>query len=366
MIKPKAFLKIASTNVAIFAILLLCAEVTYRLLDFAKSCMTQCDPSIFALHFKPNKKWNIGVSRFSPKLGYEPRSNIDLVLNAPGWKNIKLSTDANGFRNSYPNPNAKFKVLTVGDSFTWGDQVNDNDTWQSCLNRQLNEFEFINAGVFGYGTAQALMRSEEIMKGKNYDLVILQTLVGKDFIRDQFDIRDGFVRPYLKKSKGEIVVVPPPPANTPNTKYGPSKINLVDYFLLNLTFLRNPRFLTNKIYVKILDKNNGNINRRGIGSASVREIIDHTVKVSSKQNYPIVWLLQYTENLNENILEERKLIIKTLKKYDMSFIDTFETLHGNPKYKSDQLWNIHHTPLGNMITCQKISKDLIPIQKNPL
>ncbi len=357
--RSKTISKIVFANFATFIILILSAEITYRFLDFAKSCITQCDRSIFTLHFKPNQKWNIGVSRLSSKLGYEPRSNIDLVLNAPGWSNIKLSTDVNGFRNSYPNPNAKFKVLTVGDSFTWGDQVNDNDTWQSCLNKQLNEFEFINAGVFGYGTAQALMRSEEIMKRKNYDFVILQTLVGHDFLRDQLDIRDGFVKPYLRKLEGDIVVIPPPSANTPNTKYGPSKVSLVDYFLLNLTFLRNPRFFTNKIYLNILDKNNGNIDRRGKGSASVGDIIDYTVKVSSKQNYPIIWLLQYSKELNENILEERKLIIKTLKKYNMSFIDTFETLHRNQKYKVDQLWNIHHTPLGNMLTCQKISKDLI-------
>ena len=62
---------------------------------------------------------------------------------------MKVSSDISGFRTSHPNPTAKYKILTVGDSFTWGDQVSDNDTWQSFLNKRLKDFEFVNAGVFG-------------------------------------------------------------------------------------------------------------------------------------------------------------------------------------------------------------------------
>jgi len=73
---------------------------------------------------------------------------MNLIIKKPGYKDIKLSTDLNGFRTSYPNSTAKFKILTVGDSFTWGYHVSNNDTWQSCLNKRLKDFEFVNAGVF--------------------------------------------------------------------------------------------------------------------------------------------------------------------------------------------------------------------------
>jgi len=71
------------------------------------------------------------------------------------------------------------------------------------------------------------MRSQEIIKYKNYKYVILQTLVGRDFRRDQLDIKEGFVKPYLKKSNGTIVVSPPP-TNIPNTKFGTIRLTLKD------------------------------------------------------------------------------------------------------------------------------------------
>ena len=234
----KLLLKILLVNSAVFALLLFSCEIIYRLLVFAKSCTAQCDYSRLSLVSGSQKtKWYMGVSQFHHKLGYEPTKNVDLVINAPGWNSIKLSTDANGFRKSFPNPAASLKVLTVGDSFTWGDEVSNADTWQSCLNRKLSDIEFFNAGVMGYGTNQALMRAKDIIKNTSFDYVILQTLVGHDFKRDQLDIKSGFVKPYLSKSGGKIVVMPPPPVTTPNTKYGTKDdANLGDYFWLILRF----------------------------------------------------------------------------------------------------------------------------------
>ena len=178
-------------------------------------------------------KSNLGLSSYDQYLGYEPSRNLDLIVNSRKWKNIKVSTDHDGFRNSHPNPSAEFKILTVGDSFTFGDQVSDLDTWQSCLNKKFQDLEFVNAGVFGYGTYQALMRSQEITKSNQYKYVILQTLVGYDFGRDRL-IRSGYVKPYLRKLNGNIIVSPPPPKGTPNTKHGPARISQMDYLLANI------------------------------------------------------------------------------------------------------------------------------------
>ena len=213
-------------------------EIIYRLLVFAKVVLLNAITLGSLLFQDPRKRNGIWeLSQFHHKLGYEPTKNVDLVINAPGWNSIKLSTDANGFRKSFPNPAASLKVLTVGDSFTWGDEVSNADTWQSCLNRKLSDIEFFNAGVMGYGTNQALMRAKDIIKNTSFDYVILQTLVGHDFKRDQLDIKSGFVKPYLSKFGGKIVVMPPPPVTTPNTKYGTKDdANLGDYFWLILRF----------------------------------------------------------------------------------------------------------------------------------
>ena len=354
--KPKALAGILLANLTVFAVFLLLGEISYRLLRFAKSCTKECEFSHFSIITQSQRnKWFMGISSYSQYLGYEPSRNLDLVINAPGWKNIKVSTDHNGFRTSHPSPSAEFKILTVGDSFTWGDQVSDRDTWQSCLNKKFQDLEFVNAGVFGYGTYQALMRSQEITKTNQYKYVILQTLVGHDFERDRLDIRSGFVKPYLKKSNGNVVVSPPPPKSTPNTKYGrPYMISPIDYLVANINLLdRIPKI---NLYRKnVLSRINGDITRHGMDSATVEKIIDHTVNASSNQKVPFIWLLQYTSAVDKNILDERMSIIRRLKSRQIPFIDTFNALHVSKKHSPDQLWFGHHTPLGNKVVCQEIA-----------
>jgi len=353
--KYKALAKILLTNIAVFGAFILLVELSYRIIELARSCKLACDFSKLSIITSSQRnKWFMGISRFSQSLGYEPKGNLDLVINAPGWRNIRVSTDLNGFRTSYSNPSAKFKILTVGDSFTWGDQVSDGDTWQSCLNKKYPDFEFVNAGVFGYGTYQSLMRSQEITNKNQYKYVILQTLVGQDFERDTLDIKSGFVKPYLKKSNENLVIAPPAPIYTPNTKYGPSKISPVDYLLYNSYLLRRIPVL-NRVRGHAIDKIDGTIDRRGIESASVVEIIEHTVIASSRQKVPFIWLLQYVSITNKNILDERMTIIRKLKSKNIPFIDTFDALHVDKKYSPDQLWFGHHTPLGNTVVCQEIA-----------
>ncbi len=355
---PRSLIKVFLVNLTILGILLLCGEFGFRLLRFARSCKITCDFSYLSIITSSQRnKWSHGISRFSQVLGYEPNSDLNLVINAVGWKDIKVSTDSNGFRNSNPNPAANFKILTVGDSYTFGDQVSDSDTWQACLNKRFKDYEFVNAGVFGYGTHQALLRSQEIIKENPYKYVILQTLVGENFKRDQLDIRSGFVKPYLKKSNGNIVLSPPPPRSTPNTKYGPPEISLADYLLANIRLLEKvPQ--ASGYHFNAFSKVNGTINRRGIDSATIEEIIEQTVNSSTTRSMPFIWLLQYRSKVDQNTLNERKIIISKLKSKNIAFIDTFNVLHISKMYSKDQLWRGHHTPLGNKIVCQEIASHL--------
>lgn len=56
------------------------------------------------------------------------------------------------------SPGNRLRLVTVGDSFTHGDGVGIEDTWQRNLERLRTDLEVINLGVPGYGTDQAFLR----------------------------------------------------------------------------------------------------------------------------------------------------------------------------------------------------------------
>ena len=89
----------------------------------------------------------------------------------PGWEGDEfeapVKVNSKGLRNPetpYEKPEGVYRVLALGDSWTFGFRMNEPDAYPRQLERILNEraaergdprhFEVINAGVIGYSTDQ--------------------------------------------------------------------------------------------------------------------------------------------------------------------------------------------------------------------
>src|SRR5262245_18702200 len=134
--------KVVVVNLVIFLFLLIVAEILARSVWTVQSCIkSKCDFSRFAgLKVREiYRSINIGFTRFDELLGYVPREGFSASINAPGWHGDKLTIRKDGFRSigSEPPP-LPAEVLVVGDSFTFGEQVSDNETWPACLERKLD------------------------------------------------------------------------------------------------------------------------------------------------------------------------------------------------------------------------------------
>ena len=116
--------------------------------------------------------------------GYSPADGT-FVIREPGWNDATI-TIRQGVRvnTNFAPTSADGAILAVGDSFVFGDQVSDDETWPSILERRLNR-RVVNGGVSGYGTAQAVLRAEQLLKTEPYSLVILSILVDNDLERDR-------------------------------------------------------------------------------------------------------------------------------------------------------------------------------------
>ena len=122
---------------------------------------------------------------FDDKLNYSPKT-IDIKnTDRPRWKrnsNITINNEKFRANDNDLTLNNNIKILTVGDSYTFGDQVSNNETWPSCLEKNT-KIQVDNAGVSGYGTSQAVRRAMIESQKRVYDYLIW-SIIFLDFNRD--------------------------------------------------------------------------------------------------------------------------------------------------------------------------------------
>jgi len=70
-------------------------------------------------------------------------------------------------------PAGKLRIVAVGDSFTHGDEVKNDETWMYVLEQLRPELETLNMGVPGYGTDQAYLRWKKLGSNFKSDIVLL-------------------------------------------------------------------------------------------------------------------------------------------------------------------------------------------------
>ncbi|MCA8952231.1 MAG: hypothetical protein KDE27_22160 [Planctomycetes bacterium] len=105
-----------------------------------------------------------------PLLGYVPRPGFASDDNR--W-HAMVTIDARAIRtNGAPRPPGERFVVAAGDSFTFGDQVGDHETWPAQL-EQLLQRPVLNGGVFGYSLAQTVLRAERLVESHPTERLVL-------------------------------------------------------------------------------------------------------------------------------------------------------------------------------------------------
>ncbi len=78
----------------------------------------------------------------------------------------------------YPKKDV-YTIKTFGDSYTYADGVNDNETWEYYIEEKTG-WECLNFGVLGFGTDQALIKYKDIPVRTRYTiLAILDENIGR-------------------------------------------------------------------------------------------------------------------------------------------------------------------------------------------
>lgn len=142
----------------------------------------------------------VAIRTFAPQpLGLRFYSREGILLHYPGARIREIrpdfesvvSIDSDGLRDrEYPpgKPEGGFRILVLGDSYTDGIQVNDDEVWPKQVEALLaragsRRVELVNAAVAGSGTGDELRYLEVYGPRWQADLVLLAFYCGND-LRD--------------------------------------------------------------------------------------------------------------------------------------------------------------------------------------
>ena len=176
------------------------------------------------VEYTTDTTWRQMWIRRHKKKGVEMLYTFDLFDPTKGWilkpnlrdmrvfDNKVLNTNSRGLRGekeySYgKNPN-KVRLLILGDSFTFGEGVSDNETYPYYLQKMIPTAEIINMGVRAYGHDQMLILLKE--EGTKYkpNIVILGFL-HMDMQRNLLQFRD-YAKPMFVLDNDKLTITGSP------------------------------------------------------------------------------------------------------------------------------------------------------------
>tara|TARA_A100001015_G_scaffold304195_1_gene395036 strand:+ start:3287 stop:4297 length:1011 start_codon:yes stop_codon:yes gene_type:complete len=182
-------------------------------------------------------------SEFNENLGYVPLPGKKI-----GCFREEYNISESGFRE-YPNfDQNSSNILLIGDSFGFGDEVNDDETISHYLKKN-HKIDTLNAAVYGYGLDQAFLRAKNLEKLHSYNEIYLIIAPG-GYSRTNVVERNGISKPYFNISNGKLKLIKP---KKKNFKYA-SRSRLVEKSLL-FNFIANKINLTNIIVKEKYNEN---------------------------------------------------------------------------------------------------------------
>lgn len=143
----------------------------------------------------------------------------------PGWQGthrhadyeVQYAITAAGLRAD-PDVGVAPTDLVIGDSFTFGLGVADDETFVSHLNRAA-EGRFLNAAVPGYATDQELLWLRELLGRYRPRRVILVVYLGNDFFDNAlpFPLQAAYGKPFFELRGGTLHLRNQPVPRTPKS-----------------------------------------------------------------------------------------------------------------------------------------------------
>lgn len=280
-------------------------------------------------------------AEFDKELGWVPRKG-----NHPGniW-NTTVTILNDGIRSNGDTEDIGNEeiILAVGDSFTFGDQVSDDETWPAGLEK-LADTRVINGGVFGYGIDQAYLRMLSLASKYRPDIVIF-SFIPNDIRRVELSVRTSATKPYFELSENGVLILmnehisPPVPHGPPAMSRKIAGYSLLAHEVMSRSF---PEYWLHGRRIKTKVHSNG--------IEVTCRIFERLKRYALSENVPIYILVQQKENWFKKDTGPVDAVIACIDQDVLEIIDlrrSFSELRESDASRYDRLFDGHMTKEGN-------------------
>lgn len=322
-------------------------------------------------------------------LGWSPKPNArstKAVLKPPQlkpWQFTIRTFNEYGCRkhpqiNSIPLIRENKPIITLGDSFTFGGDVNDEETWPFHL-EQLLRYPVLNAGLSRAGLDQSFLRLDRLLKSGLHPKVVILSITPLNISRTTLTHQEASTslqprpKPYFELLKDQTLV-----PHLPGGKnfHGSPKLDTIRNILGKSAFLHAIFSVVSfQYWYGIPDSElSGTRYRTGLSSIDVScSLLKNIKQLSEQYRFVFVALIQdYHQNGNQpyhcsQLTQEIKPCLSELNVPTIESSDYLKPLfEKNPnEYHTLFFPGNHMTNRGNLLTAKLIDEALANLKQKP-
>lgn len=286
--------------------------------------------------------------RFDPELGWSLKSN---------QRSDGINTNAHGQRGTVDWPVArqpgKKRILFIGDSYTFGFQVRDEEAYpQRLMSQFFPQDEVINWGIPGYGTDQQVLLYENEGRIFQPDLVILGFYT-RDLFRNDTWFR-SYAKPVFELRGNEVILASreiPSPTDllrfyqTGERKIGPKGLYLVEY----------SKRLWEKLDRRSLDENSPEWR---VTAGILERFLRDTERYGTQAFLLIIPHEEILQKDRSATHDTVRLLAAECGRIGMPYLDLTPVLREKSRTDSRPLYRGHFTSWGNEVTAEALYNEI--------
>ena len=285
-------------------------------------------------------------------LGYVPNPGFC----GSGFGRSFHTIDADGLRFSGEgHVSSDGSILAVGDSFTYGDEVRDEEAWPAQLQR-LTGRRVLNGGVTGYGFDQIVLRAEQLA-AVHRPSVIIVSFIAEDIPRTEMRCLWWRDKPWFAIENDQLVLKGVPVPDRPRL---PPRLRL----WVERIFLALPQI------VQHLAGYHVRVHSAGFGLSIAQRLTERLARMQADRHVKIILMAQYSpyfwryKALADKQRRLTQAILNCAAAYGLATQDTLQRFATEPK-PHDFCGFAHLNARGNLMVASLLAARLPALLEKP-